>query len=336
MRMTLEQLDEQSNFDCGGAAIQAWPRNRSERLRPHKGGGGGGGDGGAQAREDARQARIAAATEEINRIFNNQVKKTGTHYVNDAGQVISTEDYNAKKAAYDAKVAAAEKNGNPNPFSMFNMFGEFGIGDDSYGSAPAITAEDPSQYQARNFEYWANGDPSNDRSIMYNNQKSAVYDLNKAEVDRQAQVAERTNRFGLARTGLIGGSADVDSNAELNRRTNEGLIRAGGIADQSAADLKLQDEKTRSNLISMAQSGIDTGTAAQMALNGLSVNADQAAAQRNGATIGSLFGDLSQAYLVNQQAGGNALAYANSPYANNQFYGSAGSTRSGGDQGKTA
>ena len=331
MRMTLEQLDEQSNFDCGGAAIQAWPRNRSERLRPHKGGGGGGGDGGAQAREDARQARIAAATEEINRIFNNQVKKTGTHYVNDAGQVISAEDYNAKKAAYDTEVAAAKKNRNPNPFSMFNMFGEFGFGDDS-GSGTGITAEDPSQYQAQNYEYWADGDPANSRSKMYNEQKSAVYDLNKAEVDRQAQVAERTNRFGLARTGLIGGSADVDSNAELNRRTNEGLIRAGGIADQSAADLKLQDEKTRSNLVSMAQSGIDTGTAAQMALNGLSVNADQAAAQRNGATIGSLFGDLSQAYLANQQAGGNALAYANSPYANNQFIGSQ-NVRSGGASG---
>lgn len=328
MRMTLEQLDEQSNFDCGGAAIQAWPRNRSERLRPHKGGGGGGGDGGAQAREDARQARIAAATEEINRIFNNQVKKTGTRYVNDAGQVISPEEYNAKKSAYDAAVAEAQKNTYQNPWSWFGMWD---FGDGGY-SAPSITAEDPSSYQAQNYEYWADGDPANARSKMYDQQKSAVYDLNKAEVDRQAQVAERANRFGLARTGLIGGSADVDSNAELNRRANEGLVRAGGIADQSAADLKLQDEKTRSNLISMAQSGIDTGTAAQMALNGLSVNADQAAAQRNGATIGSLFGDLSQAYLINQQANGVANAYI--PYANNQFIGSQ-NVRSGGSSGTT-
>ncbi|OYY58625.1 MAG: hypothetical protein B7Y55_02135 [Polynucleobacter sp. 35-46-207] len=195
------------------------------------GGGGGGGDGGAGAREADRQRRIAAATDQINSIFN-----------------------------------------------------------------------------------------GSNRDTMYNQQKSAVYDLNKAEVDRQAQVAERANRFGLARSGLVGGSADVDSNAELNRRTNEGLIRTGGIADQSAADLKLQDEKTRSNLISMAQSGIDTGSAATMALNGLSVNADQAAAQRNGATIGSLFGDLSQAYLVNQQAGGMANAVNGNPFGQ-QWYG---------------
>lgn len=168
------------------------------------------------------------------------------------------------------------------------------------------------------------------RGSMYDTQKSAIYDLNKAEVDRQAAAAERANRFGLARTGMIGGSADIDSNAELNRRTNDGLLRAGGIADQSAADLKLQDEKTRSSLISMAQSGIDTGTAAQMALNGLSVNADQAAAQRNGATVGSLFGDLSQAYLINQQAKG--IANANSLYGNNQFFGSQ-NVRSGGSSG---
>lgn len=244
MRMTLEQLDQQSNMDCGGAAIQSWPRNRSERLRPHKGGGGGGGDGGAGAREAQRQQRVSAATNEINNIFNGANRET-----------------------------------------------------------------------------------------MYNDQKSAVYDLNKAEVDRQGQVAERANRFGLSRSGLFGGSADVDSNAELNRRTNEGLIRAGGIADQSAADLKLQDEKTRSGLISMAQSGIDTGSAASMALNGLSVNADQAASQRNGATIGSLFGDLSQAYLVNQQANGINNAY--NAYGQNQMYGSQTGARSGGDQGTT-
>lgn len=248
------------------------------------GGGGGGGDGGAGAREAERQARVAAATDQINAIFNGKVKNTTYRNVslNDA-------------------IGGRGK---------FNQIGQAAI--------PV--------------ESWVDGDPANSRQLLYDQQKSAVYDLNKAEVDRQGQVAERANRFGLARSGLVGGSADVDSNAEINRRTNEGLIRTGGIADQSAADLKLQDEKTRSNLISMAQSGIDTGSAATMALNGLSVNADQAAAQRNGATIGSLFGDLSQAYLVNQQAGGVANAY--SPYANNQFIGSQ-NVRTGGSQGAT-
>lgn len=197
-------------------------------------GGGGGGDPAAESRrqEEERQARIKAATDEINNIFANKVK-------------------------------------------------------DASGN-------------------WVAGDPANARDTLYADQRKTVYDLNKTEVDRQAREAERTNRFGLARMGLLGGSVDVDSNTELNRRTNEGLLRAGGIADQAAADLKASDEKTRSNLISMAQSGIDTGTASQMALQGLKVNADSVAQQRSGSSIGSLFNDLSQAYLANQMNAGRA------------------------------
>ncbi len=197
-------------------------------------GGGGGGDPAAESRrqEEERQARIKAATDEINNIFANKVK-------------------------------------------------------DASGN-------------------WVAGNPANARDTLYADQRSTVYDLNRAEVDRQAKEAERSNRFALARTGLLGGSVDVDSNTELNRRTNEGLLRAGGIADQAAADLRAADEKTRSNLISMAQSGIDTGTASQMALQGLKVNADSVAQQRSGSSIGNLFNDLSQAYLANQVNAGRA------------------------------
>lgn len=246
----MEELDAQLSAEFGGPAIGAWPRSKGERIKPHKGGGGG--DGGAGQREAERQARIKAATEEINNIFNNKVKKTGTRQVAD----------------YD------------------------------YDGNPIMRTE--------TYDYWADGDPNNAREKMYAEQKSAVYDLNKAEVDRQATEAERNNRFGLARVGLLGSSVDVDSTKELDRRTNEGLMRAGGIADQSAADFRVADERTRSNLISMAQSGIDTGTAAQMALGGLKANSDSVAQARAGATVGSLFNDLSQAYLLNQINAGKA------------------------------
>lgn len=263
MRMTHDQLDAQANAEFGGPAIGAWPRNKGEKLRPHKGGGGG--DGGAGQREAERQARIKAATDEINRIFNNQTRAIGTRMV-------------------DRTRAVQDAEGN----FLYNE-----------------TYQEPESY-----EYWVDGDPANSRDKLYAEQKTAVYDLNKAEVERQAKEAERANRFALARTGLLGGSADVEAATELNRRTNEGLLRAGGIADQTAADLKLSDERTRSNLISMAQSGIDTGTASTMALEGLKANAAQAAAARSGSTIGGLFNDLSQAYLVNQgvQGRNNALS----------------------------
>jgi hypothetical protein len=276
-RMTMEELDAQLSAEFGGPAIGAWPRSKGERIKPHKGGGGG--DGGAAEREKERQARIKAATEEINNIFNNKVKQTRTVYKDPNGNAISKDQYDLFSAL---------------PSGSDGLFNWDGL-------KPTATNED----------YWVDGDPANAREKMYADQKTAVYDLNKAEVDRQATEAERN-------MGLLGGSVDVDSNAELDRRTNEGLMRAGGIADQSAADFRVADERTRSNLISMAQSGIDTGTAAQMALGGLKANSDSVAQARAGATVGSLFNDLSQAYLINQANAGRAAGV--NQYGN-QWYG---------------
>lgn len=220
---------------------------------------GGGGDAGAAARQDeaARQGRIQAATDEINRIFNGQQKVQRTRTV------------------------AARK--------IPGMLGGDFV--------------EPERQET--YEEWITPNGGG-REPLYADQRKNIYDLNSQEVNRQAVEAERANRFGLARTGLAGGSVDVDAGTEINRRTNEGLLRAGGIADQSAADLRTADEQARGNLISMAQSGIDTGSAASMALNGLKNNAANAAAQRSGASIGSLFGDMSQAYLMNQQQKGMA------------------------------
>ncbi|AZY49591.1 hypothetical protein [Bordetella avium] len=153
-------------------------------------------------------------------------------------------------------------------------------------------------------------DQGDKRNALYDQQRSAVTGLNSREVDRQWGEAERQNRFGLARSGLIGGSADVDSSAELQRRTNEGLMKAAGAGDQAAADLQTADERSRQNLISMAQSGIDTGTAAQMALSQLDANANNAASARSGSNIGALFGDLANAYLMQQQLSGSRAGAA--------------------------
>lgn len=273
-------------------------------------GGGGGGDPGAAARqmEAERQARIQAATEEINRIFNNEVKMTGTRYVHmnpgmdfgnglhtpssPSGRYMSEEQFAEMQAKTREKMAALRgKN---------NGFGG-GIVDGLSGLIGGLSSM---AWRPEKYTYWVPGDPANNRQVMYDAQRSSVYDLNRMDVDRQAAEAERANRFGLARAGLLGGSANVDSLGDMDRRTNEGLMRAGGIADQASADLFSADERTRANLISLAQSGIDTGTAAQQALNGLEVNAANAAGARAGATVGDLFGSMSQAYLMNQMRAG--------------------------------
>jgi hypothetical protein len=175
------------------------------------------------------------------------------------------------------------------------------------GAAQARQMEDDRQARIKTSVDAINGIfGQSDRNAMYDDQKQAVTDLNRREVDRQYSLAERDNRFGLARNGLLGGSVDVDSNADLQRRTNEGIIQSTAVGDQAAADLRTADERTRQGLISMAQSGIDTGTAQQTALAGLNANSQAAAGARGGATIGSLFGDLSNAYLANQVNAGRA------------------------------
>ena len=146
------------------------------------------------------------------------------------------------------------------------------------------------------------------REKLYDEQRDAVYEINAKDVNDQYADAERANRFGLARNGLMGGSADVDSNARLQEITNEGLLQAGGIADSAAAKLRAQDESARQSLISMAQSGIDTGTAQQMAIESLNATAQQAQGERAGSSVGDLFGSLGQAYLrYNKIANGSSL-----------------------------
>ena len=171
---------------------------------------------------------------------------------------------------------------------------------------------------------------SANRDQLYQEQQQAVTQLNRDEVLRQEREAERQNRFGLARAGLSGGSVDVDSNAEIGRITNEGIMKATGIGQNAAADLRMQDERTRQSLIGMAQSGIDAGAASQSALQGLSANAANATSAASGATVGRLFGYLANAYMYNQQM--KAFQQGMAPYREDRI-GNA-SVRSGGTAGR--
>jgi hypothetical protein len=253
-----------------------------------------GGDGGAaaaQQQEQDRQTRIKAATNVINSIFDSRSIKTG---MNPAESF----DPNQSYFDVDGNPVKIEKIALPN-FS----------GSDSEDASPTQYVYDMQDINRR----IANGllftgsttlQPGMDRQKLYDDQKKAVYDINALDVNKQYKEAERQNRFGLARNGLLGGSTDIDSNAQLQEKTNEGLMKAGGIADQAASDLKVSDERARQGLISMAQSGIDTGTAQGMALRNLDATAQSAQATRQGASIGGLFNDLSQAYLMRQAAAG--------------------------------
>lgn len=173
-------------------------------------------------------------------------------------------------------------------------------------------------FDPKTYKQGINVAPDNSREKLYDEQQQAIYDLNAKSVNDQYTDAERRNRFALARNGLLGGSSAVESNANLQEKTNEGLIQAQALGQQAASDLRTADEQSKQSLISMAQSGIDTGTAQQMAAAQLNSNAQSALGQRGGATIGSLFDNLGQAYLTRQiiQAANNGYNLYNNQYGN--------------------
>lgn len=139
------------------------------------------------------------------------------------------------------------------------------------------------------------------RESLYTDIAGATTDTNKRALDRQSTEAQRQNDFGLARSGLIGGSSDAESNANLKERYGEGVIQATAAGNAAAASLRDADERTRQNLTSLAQSGLDTGTAASLAEGQLGAAAEASKAATTGVTIGNLFNDLSQGYLQNKQ-----------------------------------
>ncbi len=150
-----------------------------------------------------------------------------------------------------------------------------------------------------------------DRQSLYDEHNQAVYDLNKDKLDEQYADSVRSNRFALARNGLIGGSADIDSNADLQDRYAKGLVQAEALGQNAAAELQASDESAKSNLIGLAESGLDSASAAQQATSSLAANYNKALGQQGAATINDFFNDMSQLYLTNKLG----QAVQNNPYA---------------------
>ncbi|MBX3610395.1 MAG: hypothetical protein KF871_10925 [Hydrogenophaga sp.] len=169
------------------------------------------------------------------------------------------------------------------------------------------------------------------RQAMYDDIKNATKDVAMRDLDQQHTQASKQNLFGLARAGLLGGSVDAESGADLARRYGEGQIRATAAGQNAAADLQSVDEKTRQNLVSLAQSGIDTGTAATLASGQMVAATDAARSTAQSANVGRLFDDMAQAYLQNQvlkaraqatsQSGSSPSSYGSNLFTGNPYSG---------------
>jgi hypothetical protein len=172
------------------------------------------------------------------------------------------------------------------------------------------------------------------RDTQYADIGEAVRATAMRDVDRQYSKASHANTYGLARAGLLGGSADAESGGELQGLYGEGRLKATQSGQQATSDLRMTDEKTRQSLIGLAQSGLDTGSAASMAAGQMQSAAELARAQAGGATVGRLFDDLSQAYVAQQVGKARAGAAQGQQQPTGYSYGGFGPNRYTGTVGR--
>lgn len=139
--------------------------------------------------------------------------------------------------------------------------------------------------------------------------------LNK-DLARQREVATRQSKFGLARAGLTGGSAQRDAGKILAREGQEGIFSAERQVQRGISDLRGADENARTQLISLAQSGSDIGNPAIQA--GSMLRANLGAAESAVQPLGDMFAATAATYRAQKDAAerrrglSDAQLYANS------------------------
>lgn len=122
------------------------------------------------------------------------------------------------------------------------------------------------------------------------------------DVNRQEAVAARKQKFALARQGLSGGSESAYQGKVLGQDYTKAILQATQKGQQAEASLKSQDEQTRENLVAMAESGLDAGTASQQATRSLQSNLLSSQSGATADSLGSLFGDVTSTYQASQDA----------------------------------
>lgn len=234
-------------------------------------GGGGGGDGGYSAQQAEQESRKQAARDAVNRIFGI------------GGNVVTkTPIYGA--APMQTRILDGGE-----------MGGSFDYGQ---GEAPVIGYNETTDTAAT--------DAANARQAGYDRLKTSVYDLNKKKLDTDRTDAARALKFALLRSGNSGGGLDIDQNNLLQRKTDQGIIDATNAADSAALSAKTGDEKSRIDLLSRIDAGMDQGSAVQGAANQLQSSTDAALASAKGNLIGNVFDNAGLLYQT--AAGGNGYA----------------------------
>lgn len=140
------------------------------------------------------------------------------------------------------------------------------------------------------------------RQRQYDDFVSALRDYYTQDANKQKVIADRNQRFALARSGLTGGSAAIDAGRQLRDEYNRGILNAERQAQSAVADVMSQDQQSRLNLIQLAQSGADVTSAAQNAAAAMRVNIAGAQERARAQGLGDIFGSTAETYRRQQEA----------------------------------
>lgn len=109
------------------------------------------------------------------------------------------------------------------------------------------------------------------------------------DLDEQKGNSDRELKFALARSGQTGGSTQIDQQRDSAKQYAKGLLNIDQKALGAGADLEAADQDSRSRLIQLATSGLDSTTAAQQASASMrsALQAGKSTAQAQG--LGDVF-----------------------------------------------
>lgn len=116
------------------------------------------------------------------------------------------------------------------------------------------------------------------------------------DINSQEAIAERKLKFALARSGQTGGSQQVAEGAQLGRDYDKAIIGAQQKGNAARSNLKNADESSRMNLLAMAQSGLDAGTATSQATSSLQNNLLSGESTATADSLANAFGDLGSVF----------------------------------------
>lgn len=263
---------------------------------------GGGGDDGYEARQAATEAKKQAARDALNAQFG-----------------IVSDSYKAKQAPSKLGFIRPGRagqmvfggGGEANETNVWDAGGPEVVDEDGY--ARAKSAYDGEMAQAQT--------AGQDRDALYQSVRDNAFTAGKRRLDEQNQDAGRKLKFELFAKGQNGGSEDINQNALRKRIYDQGIMDLGAKADSAKAQFRGDDENARLGLLQAIDSGTDQGSAISSAMNQLKVNADKAAGDANGTTLGDLFNNGELLYNKSQQARGKA---AGTEWWNNYQTGSSG------------